>query len=288
MYGKLFSSAYEGTLRGEPHLQLVLFNMIAHADKHGEVERTVRTIADEVGLSEKDARAAITRLESPDPNSRTEAEKGRRIVRLHEHRTWGWRLVNFPKYQAIKNAENRRAAQRADAQRRRDEARKKRDASSTRRQRRQTSTESAHVDSEMVDVDTDLPSVDPLESPIGDSAAPRKAGSRPRRPITEQSGLAGDLARAWSATHRDGCPEWGKAIVGLNTLARRRDNGEAKSSHPDIKARFGCYLESVEHFYVDTEHSLGKFLQHFDHWAASGGASRFKPMRGTKVGETTP
>jgi hypothetical protein len=101
MYAKLFSCIYSGSLRGRAHDLLVFTNLLAHANHGGIVDRHPRAIADEVGLSADEVRAALERLESPDPESRSPAEDGRRIVRISAHRDWGWRVVNWELYHAM-------------------------------------------------------------------------------------------------------------------------------------------------------------------------------------------
>lgn len=108
MYGKLYASLYSGTLRGKAHAILVFTNMIACADRHGVVDKHPRAIADEVGLPVEDVQAAIEFLMEPDEESRSTEEEGRRVVLLTSTRTWGWRIVNYPKYRAIRNEEERR------------------------------------------------------------------------------------------------------------------------------------------------------------------------------------
>jgi hypothetical protein len=108
LYAKLFTSIYQGTLRGNSHGLLVFTNLLAHADSTGAVDIHPRAISDEVGLSEHEVRTALSMLESPDPESRTPDMEGRRIVRLDAHRAWGWSIVNHAKYRAIKNEEDRR------------------------------------------------------------------------------------------------------------------------------------------------------------------------------------
>jgi hypothetical protein len=117
MYCKLFSSLYQGTLRGRSHAILVFTNLLAHADQYGVVDKHFKAIADEVGLSIPEVKAALEELESPDPESRSPAEDGRRIVRMDEHRVWGWQIVNYGKYRAIRNEDDRRAQNR-EAQKR--------------------------------------------------------------------------------------------------------------------------------------------------------------------------
>jgi hypothetical protein len=112
MYVKLFSSLYQGTLRGNSHGILVFTNLLAHCDREGVADIHPKAIAEEVGLSVELVRAALDELEAPDIESRSPDEGGRRIVRVDEHRAWGWRIVNYAKYRAIKNEDDRREANR--------------------------------------------------------------------------------------------------------------------------------------------------------------------------------
>ena len=108
MYAKLFTSLFQGTLRGNSNGILVFTNLLAHADKTGIVDMHPRAISEEVGLSIEAVRAALIELESPDPESRSPEQNGRRIIRLDEHRDWGWQIVNYVKYRAIRSEEDRR------------------------------------------------------------------------------------------------------------------------------------------------------------------------------------
>ena len=108
MYAKLFTSIYQGTLRGNSHGLLVFTNMLAHADKEGIVDIHPRAIAEEVGLSREQVQTAIDELEAPDEESRSPEEQGRRIIRIDDHRAWGWRVVNYVKYRAIRSEDDRR------------------------------------------------------------------------------------------------------------------------------------------------------------------------------------
>ncbi len=117
MYAKLFTSIYQGTLRGDSNGLLVFTNLLAHADSSGHVDIHPRAIADETGLPIEQVRLALDMLEGPDAASRSPEEEGRRIVRLDEHRDWGWRVVNYLKYRAIRNEEDRREQNRLSQQR---------------------------------------------------------------------------------------------------------------------------------------------------------------------------
>lgn len=108
VYVKLFSSLYQGTLRGRSDEILVFTNLLAYADQHGIVDKHFKAIADETGLNQERVEAAIAQLELPDPESRSPEMNGCRIIKLDEHRIWGWKIVNYGKYRAIRNEEDRR------------------------------------------------------------------------------------------------------------------------------------------------------------------------------------
>jgi len=120
VYGKLFQSLYQGTMRGQADLILVFTNLLAFKDKDQIVDKHPRCIAEEVGIPEERVRAAILELEAPDPESRTEAHEGRRLIRMDDHRSWGWFVVNGEKYDKIRNAEERRAQNRESQARKRE------------------------------------------------------------------------------------------------------------------------------------------------------------------------
>lgn len=119
MYGKLFQSLYQGTMRGEADMILVFSNLLAFKDRDQFVDKHPRCIAEEVGIPEERVRAALERLEAPDPESRTEDHEGKRLLRMDEHRNWGWFIVNGEKYDKIKNEEERREQWRIGQQRHR-------------------------------------------------------------------------------------------------------------------------------------------------------------------------
>ena len=103
MYGKIFDSMYEGTLHGHWQAIVALQQMLILCNQDGVVDMTPQAIAARTSIPLEIIEAGIKTLGEPDPYSRTRGEEGRRIVLLDEHRPWGWRLVNYAKYQQIKN-----------------------------------------------------------------------------------------------------------------------------------------------------------------------------------------
>ena len=179
MYAKLFASIYQGTLRGNTHGLVVFTNLLAHADASGWVDIHPRAIAEEVGLSIEQVQAALTELESPDPDSRSPEQEGRRILRMDEHRSWGWIVVNHGKYRAIRNEEDRREQNRLAQKRFRD---KKLSGSN---QSKQHKPRSAQAEAE-------------AEAEAVSAKAPPAARSPSRKkPMPNNFGIS-DRVRAWA------------------------------------------------------------------------------------------
>lgn len=145
MYAKLFASIYQGTLRGNTHGLVVFTNMLAHADASGWVDIHPKAIAEETGLTLEQVQAAISELESPDPDSRSPEQDGKRIVRMDEHRSWGWIVVNHGKYRAIRSDEDRREQNRLAQQRFREARNKSKPSVSN---SKQSSAQSAQAEAE--------------------------------------------------------------------------------------------------------------------------------------------
>ncbi|MGO9717257.1 MAG: hypothetical protein ACLPV2_09820 [Steroidobacteraceae bacterium] len=105
---------YDGTLcTAGPWQALVTFQQfIVLARSDGVVDMTPSAISARTTIPLAIIEAGIEALERPDPESRSLDHEGRRIVRLSEHRTWGWRIVNHAKYRAIRDEEGRRDYQR--------------------------------------------------------------------------------------------------------------------------------------------------------------------------------
>ena len=68
--------------------------LLALSDKEGVVDGSVPGMANLCRLSVKEMRAALKKLSSPDPDSRTPEFEGRRIEAIEG----GWRILNYEKY----------------------------------------------------------------------------------------------------------------------------------------------------------------------------------------------
>jgi hypothetical protein len=182
VYGKVFTQMFEGTLASKgPWQALVTFQqLIVLANKHGEVDMTADAISRRTTIPLNIITLGLEELQKPDPDSRTEGEEGRRIVRLDKHRTWGWRLVNYAKYCKIRSEEDRREYMRVLMANKR--AEEKKPVSNVSSELAML----AHVD---VDVDVD---VDVKTKPCADPSGPH--GS-----VSSQTDLEAEaVARVWS------------------------------------------------------------------------------------------
>lgn len=108
-FTKLFSSITESTLWCESdHTRIVWICMLAMADREGRVFASIPGLANRSRVPVEAARIAVERFLSPDPDSRTPDNEGRRIAPIDG----GWRLLNHAKYRAIRDAEARKESKR--------------------------------------------------------------------------------------------------------------------------------------------------------------------------------
>lgn len=119
MYAKVFRSLWDGTLAESWQGWAVFVFLLAHADADGVVDMTPAAISRRSGLPMGEVLEGLGMLEAPDPASRSEAEEGRRLLRLDSHRDWGWSIVNYQSYRALRDPEMVRAQNRERQERRR-------------------------------------------------------------------------------------------------------------------------------------------------------------------------
>jgi hypothetical protein len=108
LYARVFTQILDSSLAEDWQARHVFEDLLKLADG-GIVEMTRQAISRRTNVPMEVINRAIDVLESPDPASRDAAEDGRRLVRLDEHRDWGWRIVNWDKYDAIRSAQDQRA-----------------------------------------------------------------------------------------------------------------------------------------------------------------------------------
>jgi hypothetical protein len=92
---KLDAGILDSSLWAEaPETRVVFITILAMTRPHGVCEATAPGIAHRANLPLRVVRTALSKLEAPDPDSRSTVGEGRRIVRIDG----GYRVVNYTKY----------------------------------------------------------------------------------------------------------------------------------------------------------------------------------------------
>lgn len=92
---KLFSSIVTSSIWCEDDKTFrVWVALLALSDQEGLVEGSVPGLANLCRLTPDEMRAALEKLSSPDPDSRSPEFEGRRIEKIEG----GWKLLNYEKY----------------------------------------------------------------------------------------------------------------------------------------------------------------------------------------------
>lgn len=106
-YTKLFNSIITSTIWTEnDQTRIVWITMLALADKNGEVQGSIPGLARLAGVPVEACRKAIETFLSPDPDSRTKDDEGRRIEAIDG----GWHLLNHAKYRAMASKDESKSA----------------------------------------------------------------------------------------------------------------------------------------------------------------------------------
>lgn len=108
MYVKIFAQIYDSSIAEDYLVRFVFEDFLVLANKDGHVDMTAAAIARRTNVPLRIVNRAIEKLSSPDVESRSPDEDGRRIVLLDPHRSWGWRIVNYGHYRGIRDDEARK------------------------------------------------------------------------------------------------------------------------------------------------------------------------------------
>ncbi len=114
MFGKHFSSMYEGSMVGKGSAFFAVWGyIISHfvPDRQvgAQVDLNPKVLAFVIGEKEEVVVGVIEDMCRPDAASRSQTEEGRKLVKIG---TYSYRVVNGRYYRAIRNEEDRREYQR--------------------------------------------------------------------------------------------------------------------------------------------------------------------------------
>jgi hypothetical protein len=108
MFVKVFAQILDSSIAEDYLVRFVFEDLLKLADKEGLVDMTPGAISRRTHVPLEIVNRGIEKLLLPDPESRSPAEEGRRIVPIDAHRSWGWRIVNYLDYRNIRDEEARR------------------------------------------------------------------------------------------------------------------------------------------------------------------------------------
>jgi hypothetical protein len=108
MFAKIFTQIFDSSIVESPETRFTFMDMLVLCDAAGVVDMTHEAIARRTNRPIEVIRKTIAELESPDSRSRTPEHDGKRIVRLDEHRDWGWMIVNYDRFRNTASDEQRR------------------------------------------------------------------------------------------------------------------------------------------------------------------------------------
>lgn len=88
-------------------------DLIVLADKAGQVDMTLESIARRTNIPKELISEAIQKLCQPDLESRSKEQGGRRLIPIDPERSWGWVIVNYAMYRGIRDENEKREYHRA-------------------------------------------------------------------------------------------------------------------------------------------------------------------------------
>lgn len=103
LYSRVFLQILDSSIAEDFTVRHVFEDFLKLCDhKSGVVDMTRQALARRLNVPPETLNRAIGILEAPDPASRDMAYDGRRIERLDEHRDWGWKILNWEKYEGVR------------------------------------------------------------------------------------------------------------------------------------------------------------------------------------------
>jgi hypothetical protein len=121
VFGKFFASTFTGSMFGAGPAIFAVWGYVIANVNDATVELNPPLLAAMIGTTAEDIQRAIDYLCSPDERSRTEAEDGRRLIKLG---AFSYHVVNHASYLSIKNAEDRREQDRERKRKSREKSKK--------------------------------------------------------------------------------------------------------------------------------------------------------------------
>ncbi len=119
MFIKLFTQILDSSIADNRPLRHFFTDLLLCANGDGNVVMTDAAIARRIGATVAEVQEGLAELQKPDPFSKTPDFEGRRIIPL-DGTGYGWHIINFETYRAMRDADQLRAVTRARVQKHRE------------------------------------------------------------------------------------------------------------------------------------------------------------------------
>lgn len=104
LYSRVFLQILDSSIAEDFTMRHVFEDFLKLCDhKTGILDMTRQALSRRLNIPKEILDAEISKLEAPDLESRDSDNDGRRIAKLDEHRDWGWKILNWEKYEAVRN-----------------------------------------------------------------------------------------------------------------------------------------------------------------------------------------
>lgn len=105
-FAKVFEAILDSSINDEDvAVRWLWITLLVKSNKYGQVQSTLTALARAANISREDTDRGMKILMSPDQNSTSEEEEGRRVINLGPNL---WQLVNFAKYRNLRDEEAER------------------------------------------------------------------------------------------------------------------------------------------------------------------------------------
>ena len=234
-YTKLFNSIITSTIWSEDDkTRIVWITMLAIADKNGEVHGSIPGLARIAGVPVDDTRTAIHKFLSPDLDSRTKDDEGRRIEEIDG----GWLLLNHRKYREMASREEAREAEAKRKARYRAKLARNGKVSQNVPDKSPNVPESLHIAEAEADAEADakkerVPKTRPHEVPKLE-AVKQYAASAPF-PISDACAIAfhdTQEAAGWITKHGHSIADWRAALRRYASAWNENEKSRANKNDP--------------------------------------------------------
>jgi len=99
MCGKIYQTFFDSSINEtDPMTRFVFVALIVLSDQFGRVDMTPLAFSRRINIPVDEVIRALSILSQPDGESRSVDHEGRRLLPLDPNRSWGWIVVNKPKY----------------------------------------------------------------------------------------------------------------------------------------------------------------------------------------------